>query len=268
MTRHPELPFVCVYSHHSQPNVCGCYSTDSLCHVLFFLQQCRDRCLPGQFINGSCNGLGIFDGVGCGDCRTSCEPGFFLEGACTGKDTVDTTECYPCQAGKFSVRSGSGPSSCQLCPVDSYSDPGSSSCVTVSRGWPLRGNANEYAGGNSLSARRAGGITFVSNIQGQNRLHSGVAKFDGDSSRYITAQDDGCSNLPVEQLSISLWVRMDQRKWSGFASCFLNSQQGAMGWFIGTSASGSSFAYSLRSSSASTATLLTDLSFRIVLGTW
>jgi hypothetical protein len=98
--------------------------------------------------------------------------------------------------------------------------------------------------------------------------HAGVAKFDGVPSHYIVAQDDGCSGLPLEAFTVSAWVRVDQKQRSAFVGCFENNPQGALGWFLGTSASGESFVFALRSESVGTATLLTDLSEIILTGRW
>jgi hypothetical protein len=236
-----------------------------------FEQTCKSSCLPGQYLKGYCDGQGMSDGIHCADCRTACDPGMYLDGECSGMGSVEGVQCYPCPAGTYSVRAGSGISSCVPCTPDSFSDPGSASCVFATRGWPLNSNVNEYSSADSSSGRRAAvstGVVFVSNIKVQDRTHTGAAKFDGIPSHHITAQETSCSNLPREAFSVSLWVRVDQKKRSAFIGCFENNQQGARGWFLGTSASAESFVFALRSESAATATLLTNLSEAILTGRW
>jgi hypothetical protein len=192
---------------------------------------------------------------------------------CTGLESFNVTQCYPCPAGTYSVRAGSGISSCVPCAVDSFSDPGSASCVFATRGWPLNSNINEYVDtrADASSGRpvpASVGLVFMNNVQVQDRTHAGVVKFDGVPSHHITVEEGGCSNLPLEAFSVSVWVRVDQLQRSGFIGCFDNDEDGALGWFLGTSASGASFAFALRSETAPTATLLTDLSATILTGRW
>jgi hypothetical protein len=243
-----------------------------LTSLLLVEQDCKLSCFPGQYMKGSCSGQGTYDGIECVDCPTSCDSGMYMQGQCTGMETVNSVECYPCPAGTYSERSGQGVSSCLPCPIDSYSDPGASTCTSISRGWALQSTTNEYRSGGVLSTmrrRRAVSVTFVKNVQGQNRIHPGVARFDGSASSYIEVQDsDGCQGLPEEGFSVSLWVRLEEQKRSGFIGCFENQQQGALGWFLGTSAAGTSFAFTLRTKSSSEATLLLASNMPIEPRTW
>jgi hypothetical protein len=145
-------------------------------------QTCKSSCLPGQYLKGHCDGQGTSDGIECTDCKTACDPGMYLEGDCSGLESVEGVQCYPCPAGTYSERGGSGISSCVPCALDSFSDPGSASCVFATRAWPLNGNVNEFASEDtsSSSGRRtvgSTGVVFLSNVKVQDRTHAGVCVF-------------------------------------------------------------------------------------------
>jgi hypothetical protein len=103
------------------------------------------------------------------------------------------------------------------------------------------------------------------------------ASLSGASSGYSTAPDGDCSNLPFRDLSVSLWVRVDgtqtgangvQRTRSGFIGCFKSGAGGVDGWLLGTTVEGRAFAFVLRSQGAAAATMISDMSSEIELGTW
>jgi hypothetical protein len=203
------------------------------------------------------------------DCATSCAAGMYREGSCSGLGTVDTVLCIPCPAGTFSLGAGAGVSTCVPCQNGTFSDPGSSSCDRISSCWPFNTNGNVYRSDASASAYvPSAGISFQSDTV-LSRRRSFVS-FSGSTSSYSSAPDGGCSSLPLRELSVSLWVRIDgvQHARSGFIGCFKSSAAGGDGWLLGTTVDGKAFAFVMRSEGTAAASMIADMTSQIDLGTW
>jgi hypothetical protein len=202
------------------------------------------------------------------DCATSCPAGGYREGSCPGSGTVDTVVCISCPAGKFSSGAGYGVSSCVPCPNGTFSDPGSSSCARILSCWPFNTDGNVYRSDSSVSAFVPSGMSFnADTVLGRRRS---FVSFSGSTSGYSPASKSDCSSLPLRELSVSLWVRVDgvQHARSGLIGCFRSGADGGDGWLLGTTVDGKAFAFVMRSNGAAAPTMIVDMGSQIVLGTW
>jgi hypothetical protein len=165
-------------------------------------------------------------------------------------------------SGTYSARSGWGLESCLPCPGGTYSSEGMMICQAPLSCFPLNQQSTSLYSADLFSSGSTSGVTFElapdMPVPGDS-----VATFTGSSSQHITFRND-CSGLPVSQLSVTFWVKVKVLSQSFFLGCFGQ----AMGWYVGTSGTGRSFAFVLASAESPVPTLIADEEKLIAASTW